>query len=91
MTTEVLTRKDFYEEARPDSNRGWRICNPTSNAINPGENVHFREGAAPGAADGAENQSVDPKVTLLLAAWPNLPAHLQAAILSIIESAEPTP
>ncbi len=40
-------------------------------AENPEENVHSREGAARGAAVGAENAPVDPDLQAIIKRWPD--------------------
>ncbi|MBT6158040.1 MAG: hypothetical protein HOK71_09835 [Planctomycetaceae bacterium] len=57
-------------------------------AKNPEDNAHSREGAAPGAAVGAEITPIDVDLAAVVDAWPKLPEAIRAGILAMIRAAE---
>jgi hypothetical protein len=44
---------------------------------------------APVLAPGPENPPSDADLVRLTEAWPNLPAHIRAAVLALVNSARP--
>ena len=60
--------------------RTWnqRIMSPQETPVNPGKEAHFPEGAALGAAVGAENIPFDPELAQVIEAWPTLPPAILA-------------
>jgi hypothetical protein len=57
-------------------------------AINPEENAHSRDGAAPGAAVVAENSPVDPDLQSIIERWTKLPDAVKAAMLAMVRVAD---
>ena len=78
-----------------DSNQDKRNQNPTSNERNSLANSPFGQDDRPltapltgTAASGCEPvRAADPDLSRVLAAWPNLPPHLRAAVLALIGTA----
>ena len=64
------------------------IVSPRGSAENPEKNAHSDEGAAPGAAAGAENAPIDPDLELIIHKWTDLPQTLKAGILAMVRAAE---
>ena len=52
---------------------------------NPEKNTHSREGAAAGAAVGAENEPVDPDLQAVIERWPDLPDVVKVDILAMVQ------
>ena len=76
----------FGKRCRPNSNRGWRICNQTTDSENPEENALSRDSAAPGAAVDAQNTSIDPDLQAIIERWPELPDAVKAGILAMVRT-----
>ena len=53
-------------------------------AINPEENTHSRDSAAPGAAVGAENNPIDADLQAIIQCWPDLSDAVKAGIVAMI-------
>ncbi len=76
----------------PDSNRGWRICNPAHFSLFPPDSKHFPRALALRHApptggkcrELAERLGDDPQFARLLDAWPKLPADARTAMLEIV-------
>ena len=67
---------------------GYGILSPDAMCGNPEDNVLSREGAAHGAAVGAENEPIDDNLARLAEAWPKLPAAIRTAILAMLDAVE---
>jgi hypothetical protein len=76
---------------RPDSNRGWRICNQTPSNPNLNSDNELREQdndrAASGAAVETEIGVSDPDLALVVQQWKELPATVKAGILAMVRAA----
>ena len=57
---------------------------------NPEENTHSLEGAARGAAVGAENAPIDPDLQAIINRWSDLPEAVKASILSMAKESSRT-
>jgi len=57
-------------------------------AVNPEENAHSREGAAPGAAVVAENTPIDLDLQSIVERWTKLPDAIKAAMLAMVRAAD---
>ena len=53
---------------------------------NPEENALSRDSAAPGAAVGAQNTSIDPDLQAIIERWPELPDTVKAGILAMVRT-----
>ena len=54
---------------------------------NTEENAHSRNGAAPGAAVGIENDPIDPDLQAIIERWADLPEAVRTGILAIVKAA----
>jgi hypothetical protein len=76
---------------RPDSNRGWRICNQTPSNPNLKSDKELRDQDIDGSAFGAALQSeigvADPDLALVINQWKGLPKTVKAGILAMIRAA----
>jgi len=75
----------------PDSNRGWRICNPQPDEHNllP-DNTSGDTSPRPDRAltkTPPETPSTDPDLARLVEAWPILSTPIRAAVLALVQSA----
>ena len=76
------------ERPLPDSNRGWRICNPLAERRNPQAGKEVTETAAePLAQTLAQETPIAPDLARVVAAWPDLPPHIRAAVLALVGAA----
>ena len=55
--------------------------------MNPEENAHSREAAAPDAAVVAENIPIDSDLQSIIDCWPKLPDGIKAAMLAMVRVA----
>ena len=53
----------------------------------PEENADSGEGAAPGAAVGAENESIVPELAAVIEAWSDLPEAVKVGIMAMVKAA----
>jgi len=79
---------DRDKRCRPDSNRGWRICNQATNGEKPAQYADSQASAAQFAAVSAECGSVDPGLSRIIVAWPTLPDEVKQALLAILSAIE---
>ena len=56
--------------------------------VNPEENAHSPEGAAPGAAVGAENSPIDPDLQSIIERWTKLPDAIKAGMLAMVQASD---
>ena len=57
---------------------------------NPEENAPSREGAARGAAVGAEDAPIDPDLQAIIERWPELPEAVRTSIVAMVRAAKKT-
>jgi hypothetical protein len=76
--------RGWTKRRRPDSNRRWRICNPTTCPENPDKNVGFAAGGSISAAVAGKTAHDDPDLQALIDAWPGLPEAVKAGILAMV-------
>ena len=60
---------------------------PHATPEKPGKNAHSGEGAAQGAAVGAANAPLDPRLASIIEAWPRLPEDVRAEIWATVQRA----
>jgi len=76
---------------RPDSNRGWRICNQTPGQPNDKADNELRnepDSVGPEMGPVTENlPTVDPDLAALIDAWPALPEPVKVGIVAMVRAA----
>jgi hypothetical protein len=75
----------------PDSNRGWRICNP----LPVGHKVKEAKGVTETPLETlaqtlARNPQIDPDLAHVMDIWPTLPPYLKLAILALANTGCPS-
>jgi hypothetical protein len=73
----------------PDSNRGWRICNPLHDDPNPNPAKGSGQSPESVAHQLPGETKIDPDLARVLAAWPSLPPAIRRAVLALVEVAPP--
>jgi len=56
--------------------------------VNPEENAHSGDGAAPDAAVGAENSRIDPDLQSIIERWTKLPDAIKAGMLAMVQASD---
>lgn len=89
--TEVKTlqadRASFQKRPLPDSNRGWRICNPLVVSASPKSIPSCDDTASYYSTRRSAGNELDSGLQPILDAWPKLPEALKAGILAMIVAA----
>jgi len=87
----VATEGHFLKRRRPDSNRGWRICNQTTSSQNPQSDKDLgkseSEVGALGGALETKTAQHEPDLQTIIDAWPTLPDAIKAGILAMVKAA----
>ena len=81
-----LDRKRRARDSNPQPANRHLISNQTPEFENTEQNAHSQQGAAQGAAVGAENASIDPGLQTIVERWPGLPDALKAGILAMVQA-----
>ena len=68
-----------------------QIRSPRATRVNPKENSHFRDSAAPGAAVDPENGPVDPDLRFIVERWGELSKPVKAGIIAMVRAADSPP
>ena len=69
----------------PDSNRGWRICNPLPSDSNLGQNNELQTIKEVACLPLAETPK---ELARVMTSWFKLPRHVRLAVLALIDAAE---
>ncbi len=79
----------FFSEDDGTRTRNHRIDSPTPNLTKPQKNKQFGDCCDSGRSAGRSDEQgeggiLDAELAALLAVWPNLPAHIRAAIRALV-------
>jgi hypothetical protein len=71
----------------PDSNRGWRICNPLPDCHKDKSRKAFAETPPePLAQTLAHETQIDPELARVIDAWPKLSDAIKAGIMAMVRA-----
>jgi hypothetical protein len=79
--------RENEEKSLPDSNRGWRICNPLPASHKAKDTRRVTETQPEDLAQSlAPNPQIDPDLARITDAWHTLPPYVKAAILALAKT-----